>query len=94
MFYRLCIQLFFEAQHVQEIEQKPGLFDCSHYLNIAAVQLVSLSTIWYIKNSISDLLFTFVWAAQKQVQIGLSFSRILARAHRLQFSTKSIYSLF
>lgn len=50
MFYRLCIhQLFFEAQHVQEIKQKPGLFDCSHYLNIAAVQLVSLSTIWYIK---------------------------------------------
>lgn len=40
---------FFEAQHIQEIKQKPGLFDCSHYLNIAAVQLVSLSTIWYIK---------------------------------------------
>lgn len=53
MFYRLCIHqlvfCFFKAQHVQEIKQKPGLFDCNYYLNIAAVQLVSLSTIWYIK---------------------------------------------
>lgn len=52
MFYRLCIHqlFFFKAQHIQEItKQKPGLFDCNYYLNIGAVQLVSLSTIWYIK---------------------------------------------